>query len=147
MRTILLCCCNTILPPPRFVQTGIMIGGGRRNHVKWNHFEDCDTAIEFDNRGKDYSGKAVSTARNARASISIALVIRGQHGRLNGRTILQYVCVHARRTSATGERYWRLCMIHVAHRTGFPATLGCHPSQTPNLKAAAQMFVKKCRGR
>lgn len=42
------------------VQTGIMIGGGRRNHVKWNHFEDCDTAIEFDNRGKDYTGKAVS---------------------------------------------------------------------------------------
>ena len=44
------------------VQTGIMIGGGRRNHVKWNHFEDCDTGIEFDNRGKDYTGKAVSAA-------------------------------------------------------------------------------------
>jgi hypothetical protein len=33
------------------VQTGIMIGGGRRNHVKHNHFERCETGIEFDNRG------------------------------------------------------------------------------------------------
>jgi len=33
------------------VQTGIMIGGGRRNHVKWNHFQNCTTGIEFDNRG------------------------------------------------------------------------------------------------
>ena len=39
------------------VQTGIMLGGGRRNSVKFNHFEKCTkTAIEFDNRGHNYAG-------------------------------------------------------------------------------------------
>lgn len=67
------------------VQTGIMIGGGRRNHVKWNHFEDCDTAIEFDNRGKDYTGKAVSATTDALpATLSTVFVTRTPSRRMVG---------------------------------------------------------------
>ena len=40
------------------VQTGIMLGGGRRNHIKFNHFERCTTAIEFDDRGVSMCEKA-----------------------------------------------------------------------------------------
>eukprot|EP00466_Bigelowiella_natans_P006470 jgi/Bigna1/54059/estExt_Genewise1Plus.C_280055 len=32
-------------------QTGIVMGGGRHNHVKFNSFSDCDLAIHFDSRG------------------------------------------------------------------------------------------------
>mmetsp|Transcript_504 Transcript_504/g.920 ORF Transcript_504/g.920 Transcript_504/m.920 type:complete len:310 (+) Transcript_504:1100-2029(+) len=32
-------------------QVGILMGGGRRNHVKFNRFEKCDYAIQFDSRG------------------------------------------------------------------------------------------------
>ena len=40
------------------VQTGLMLGGGRRNHIKYNHFVNCTTGIEFDSRGTGYTGKA-----------------------------------------------------------------------------------------
>ena len=34
-------------------QTGVVIGGGRRNTVKGNYFERCDVAQHIDNRGMD----------------------------------------------------------------------------------------------
>eukprot|EP00965_Chrysotila_dentata_P063532 2105392-Pleurochrysis_carterae.AAC.5 len=30
---------------------GVLLGGGRHNHVKFNRFERCDTAVHFDSRG------------------------------------------------------------------------------------------------
>eukprot|EP01046_Picozoa_sp_COSAG06_P020940 COSAG06_NODE_1554_length_9117_cov_3.864050_1_plen_1209_part_00 len=35
----------------RNVGLGVLIGGGRRNHIHSNHFEDCDFDIHIDNRG------------------------------------------------------------------------------------------------
>eukprot|EP00049_Salpingoeca_infusionum_P008091 m.130975 g.130975 ORF g.130975 m.130975 type:complete len:658 (+) comp13912_c0_seq11:3-1976(+) len=32
-------------------QAGVFVGGGRRHHIKFNRFEQCDTAIHFDDRG------------------------------------------------------------------------------------------------
>jgi len=32
-------------------QVGILVGGGRRNHVKFNRFSKCDIAVHFDSRG------------------------------------------------------------------------------------------------
>ena len=42
----------------RNATVGILIGGGRHNHVHSNHFEACDNDIHFDDRGLNWMAKS-----------------------------------------------------------------------------------------
>jgi len=39
-------------------QTGIVVGGGRRNNVTDNHFLNCTLSIHFDNRGMNWQNSS-----------------------------------------------------------------------------------------
>eukprot|EP01102_Stenamoeba_stenopodia_P012802 TRINITY_DN4076_c0_g1_i1.p1 TRINITY_DN4076_c0_g1~~TRINITY_DN4076_c0_g1_i1.p1 ORF type:complete len:696 (-),score=109.35 TRINITY_DN4076_c0_g1_i1:82-2130(-) len=39
-------------------QVGVLLGGGRMNNITQNHFQDCNQAIAFDNRGMNWQASS-----------------------------------------------------------------------------------------
>jgi len=39
-------------------QVGVLLGGGRMNNITQNHFQNCDLAIAFDNRGMNWQASS-----------------------------------------------------------------------------------------